>query len=227
MYNPPCLLLLRGSSWVKKLPPTVGTCVSIHNHCLWVPRGKMWVNFAGLQKRWSLMPGWSWPGAQTRFVKKLLDVTGVANRCPFHPSLISRFISSSSDKYSFVSYFKPTVFFWRSYIMICGHFILSLMDEIDWFPKTLTHIKICNWGTKTNITINSPEIQKLSSLSSVGGYGSRNHTMASLVPPATAHRPHGHHPNNLRGRCRLPQEGSSIPGNGPGPWAVNTERLQR
>lgn len=101
VFSPPHHRLLWGSPWMKKLPCTGRICTSICIPCVWVPRRK-W-----LQHRLSAAPRWSWAGAQKCFLKNVLGVAGVANRQPFQPSLVSKFSSPWSDRYSFVSYFKP------------------------------------------------------------------------------------------------------------------------
>lgn len=97
-----------------------------------------------------------------------------------HPGVISTVLSAISNQQK--NLLKI------SCIMTCGHIVLLLMHEMGCFSNILTHIKIRNQGAKTDLAINTPQIQKLPSLSFVGGYGSMNYIMASLVLSATAHR---------------------------------------
>lgn len=183
----------------------------------------MWVNFAGLSAQ-VVFAAWVKPSCQTRFVKKCQGVAGVAGRCPqawvvFEWQVWFGQTLQSNNKFFFSS--------WRCYIMIYGHIILSLSNEMGPLSKIWTCIKICQQGTKTDHTANSPRGQKLPSLLSVGGYGGMNHVMASLALSASTCRASWHQSNRqLRGH-RLPRSG--IPRKDPSLWAVmvNAEGLQR
>lgn len=97
-----------------------------------------------------------------------------------HPGVIGTVLSAISNQQK--SFLKI------SYVMTCGRIVLLLMNETGWFSNVLTHIKIHSQGTKTDLAINIPQIQKLPSLSFVGEYGSANYIMASLVLSAAARR---------------------------------------
>lgn len=155
------------------------------------------------------MRGWSWAPARTCFVKKLLGTTGVANRRPFHLSLISKFCQLFQT--------NSTLFFsfWRSYVMICDHVALSLMNEIGRFSKILTCSRVCDQGTKTDL---NSEITVFAICRRIRKYepphgqpcpASRRSQSSADVNQTTS-----------KGDAGFPQESSSIPGNGPGPWAV-------
>lgn len=176
----------------------------------------MWVNFARLSAQVVFA---AWAGSETGFVKKCRGVAWQVD--------VPRFGLSLSAKYSLVRHFNNKLFFsfWRWYIIIYGHVILSLINEMGQFSKMQTFIKICYQGTKSDPTARSPQGQQSPSLLSVGGCGSLNHVMASLALPATTCRASQVSVRQAAGGAGAPQEGHSRMD--PAAWAamVNAEGL--
>lgn len=76
----------------------VGMQVDIHSLCPVCESKEKNVWFLQVfQHRLPLIPGWDQAGSQTFFDKKLLGVADMANRHPFHHSLISKYSLSLSD----------------------------------------------------------------------------------------------------------------------------------